>query len=37
MTQATGYVAQTSLEEGLRLTYEWYRDHVFASPALVRS
>ena len=30
MTQATGYVAQMSLEEGIRRTYDWYRAHIFA-------
>ena len=30
MTQATGYIAQTNLEEGIRRTYDWYRAHIFA-------
>jgi len=31
MTEATGYVARISLEEGIGRTYDWYRRHVFAS------
>jgi nucleoside-diphosphate-sugar epimerase len=30
MTEATGYKANVSLEEGIRRTYDWYRAHVFA-------
>ena len=30
MIQAIGYVAQMSLEEGIRRTYDWYRAHIFA-------
>ena len=27
MTEATGYLANVSLEEGIRRTYDWYRTH----------
>jgi nucleoside-diphosphate-sugar epimerase len=27
---ATGRKARTTLEDGVRLTYQWYRTHVFA-------
>jgi UDP-glucose 4-epimerase len=30
MTEATGYTAKISLEEGIHRTYDWYRAHVFA-------
>lgn len=30
MTEATGYIANVILEEGIRRTYDWYRAHVFA-------
>jgi len=30
MTEATGYIARTTLEEGIRRTYDWYRTHIFA-------
>lgn len=29
MAELTGYSAQTALQEGVRRTYEWYREHVF--------
>lgn len=28
-TRLTGYQAGVALEEGIRRTYEWYRDNVF--------
>jgi nucleoside-diphosphate-sugar epimerase len=28
LERLTGYRAQVSLKEGLRLTYEWYRDRL---------
>jgi nucleoside-diphosphate-sugar epimerase len=30
MTAATGVVAQVSIEDGVKLTYDWYRGHVFS-------
>jgi nucleoside-diphosphate-sugar epimerase len=36
MTQATGYVAQVSLEEGIRRTYDWYRVHIFDTEMIER-
>lgn len=30
MTELTGYIARTSLVEGVRRTYDWYRRNVFA-------
>jgi nucleoside-diphosphate-sugar epimerase len=34
---ATGYAPVHSVEEGVRLTFEWYRDHVFTESAGTRS
>jgi nucleoside-diphosphate-sugar epimerase len=31
MTEATGYIARITLEEGIRRTYDWYRANIFAS------
>jgi nucleoside-diphosphate-sugar epimerase len=36
MTKATGYVAQIGLEAGIGRTYDWYRDHIFASRVMKR-
>lgn len=33
----TGYVPQVDLEDGLRRTFAWYREHVFDVPAAVAS